>query len=211
MSRSDAPRVEYTRDTLERAALQTDPFSQFTIWWEQIKASSIREPEAMALATADARGVPSVRMVLLKEFGEQGFVFYTNYQSRKGREIAENPRAALLFYWAELERQVRIEGSLQKVSSAQSDAYFATRPHGAQISAAVSAQSSEVAYEDLLRAADELEKDRAKRPIPRPAHWGGYSLVPESYEFWQGRVNRLHDRFQYTRGEGGWNIVRLAP
>ena len=182
-----------------------DPLEQFRSWFEQGTA------EAVALATATSSGAPSVRMVLLKGADERGFVFVTNYESRKGRELAENPQAALLFYWPELGRQVRVEGSVKCISEAESDAYFATRPRGSQLAAAASSQSRPLESREALEARF-AELDAAHPGnVPRPPHWGGYRLVPETYEFWQHRENRLHDRRRYQLAEGGWSIERLAP
>ena len=166
----------------------------------------------MALATATPGCAPSVRMVLLKDFDELGFVFYTGYESRKGRELAANPRAALLFYWDPLGRQVRVEGSVDRVSASMSNAYFHSRPRGAQIAALASRQSHVLASRDELEAKyAELETALAGAEVPLPAAWGGYRLAPEAYEFWQHRENRLHDRFRYRRERGGWRIERLSP
>ena len=170
----------------------------------------MRAPEAMAVATATSDGRPSVRMVLLKGFDEQGFVFFTGYESRKGGELATNPRAALLFYWDPLGRQVRIEGPVERVAEAESDAYFRSRPRGAQISASVSPQSRVVESRAGLEAlAAELEVRGDE--IPRPPAWGGFRLAPQTYEFWQHRANRLHDRLRYRREDGDWVLERLAP
>ena len=195
---------------LDEAGVDRDPLRQFARWFEEAGEAGIRAPEAMAAATATHDGGPSVRMVLLKGFDERGFVFFTGYESRKGQELAENPRAALLFYWDPLGRQVRIEGPVERVSADASDAYFRTRPRGAQISASVSPQSRVVGSRAELEAlAGELEA--REREIPRPSAWGGYRLTPETYEFWQHRSNRLHDRLRYRRDDGGWILERLAP
>jgi pyridoxamine 5'-phosphate oxidase len=182
-----------------------DPLAIFRAWFEEGATDTV------ALATATSAGAPSVRMVLLKGADDRGFVFVTNYESRKGRELAENPRAALLFYWAELGRQVRVEGTVERVSDAESDAYFATRPRGAQLAANASRQSEPLASREALEARF-AELDAAHPDhVPRPPHWGGYRLVPDSYEFWQHRDNRLHDRLRYRRQAGSWQIERLAP
>jgi pyridoxamine 5'-phosphate oxidase len=195
---------------LDESDLDPDPLRQFAAWFEEAEAAGARAPEAMALATSTPDGRPSVRMVLLKDFDERGFVFFTGYESRKGAELAANPRAALLFYWDPLGRQVRIEGPVERVAEAESDAYFASRPRGAQISASVSPQSRVVESRALLEAAaGELEAHGGE--LGRPPAWGGFRIAPESYEFWQHRANRLHDRLRYRREEGDWVIERLAP
>ena len=195
---------------LDEADLDPDPLRQFAAWFEEAGAAGVRAPDAMALATAGADGRPSVRMVLLKGFDERGFVFFTGYESRKGAELTANPRAALLFYWDPLGRQVRIEGPVERVAEAESDAYFASRPRGAQISASVSPQSRVVESRAALEAAaTELEARGGE--LPRPPSWGGFRLVPETYEFWQHRANRLHDRLRYRREGGRWMIERLGP
>jgi len=195
---------------LEEAELDSDPLRQFAAWFEDAGAAGVRAPEAMALATATADGGPSVRMVLMKGFDERGFVFFTGYESRKGAELSANSRAALLFYWDPLGRQVRIEGPVERVAEAESDAYFASRPRGAQISASVSPQSRVVeSRAGLEAAAAELEARGGE--LRRPPAWGGFRVAPESYEFWQHRANRLHDRLRYRRDSGGWLIERLGP
>ena len=197
---------------LHRADVDPDPLKQFRRWYEEARAADIRAPEALALATAGASGAPSVRMVLLKGADEHGFSFYTGYVSRKASDLEANPRAALLFYWDPLGRQVRIEGTVERVPTQESDAYFATRPRGSQLAAAASHQSSVLAGRDELdERVAELEREYAGREVERPEHWGGYRLVPDTYEFWQHRDNRLHDRLRYRRHEGGWAIDRLSP
>jgi pyridoxamine-phosphate oxidase len=189
-----------------------DPLEQFRRWYEEAGSAGIRAPHAMALATASAEGAPSVRMVLLKSFGTDGFVFFTGYASRKAGELEENPQAALLFHWDPLGRQVRIEGNVERVSAEESDDYFATRPRGAQLAASASMQSSVLASREQLD--DRIEEIRATHEghhVPRPDHWGGYRLAPESYEFWQHRDDRAHDRLRYRKDGGGWLVERLAP
>jgi pyridoxamine 5'-phosphate oxidase len=195
---------------LDEAEVDSDPLRQFASWFEEAGAAGVRAPEAMALATATNDGSPSVRMVLLKGFDERGFVFFSGYESRKGAELAANPRAALLFYWDSLGRQVRIEGPVERVADAESDAYFRTRPRGAQISASVSPQSRVVESRASLEAlAAEVEAQGGD--LPRPPSWGGFRLAPETFELWQHRANRLHDRLRYRREGDGWKIERLAP
>src|SRR5919204_6474881 len=195
---------------LDEAGVDADPLRQFAAWFEEAGAAEVRAPEAMALATATGDGRPSVRMVLLKGFDERGFVFYTGYESRKGDELEANPRAALLFYWDPLGRQVRIEGPVERVAEAESDAYFRSRLRGAQISASVSPQSRVVESRASLETlAAELEARGGE--IPRPPTWGGFRLAPETFEFWQHRANRLHDRLRYRSEGTGWKVERLAP
>lgn len=197
---------------LRRADLASDPLEQFRHWFAE--ASTLLDaPEAVALATATAGGAPSVRMVLLKGFDERGLVFYSHYTSRKGRELEANPQAALLFHWRPLGRQVRIEGSVQRVSAEESDAYFATRPRDAQVGALASRQSDPLTSRaELYERLAALESDLAGGPVPRPATWGGFLLVPAAWEFWQHGESRLHDRFRYEpEPSGGWRIERLFP
>jgi pyridoxamine 5'-phosphate oxidase len=197
---------------LHESEVDPDPLEQFRRWFAEAGESGIRAPEAMALATASATGAPSVRMVLLKSVDEHGFVFFTGYVSRKAGELDSNPRAALLFYWDPLGRQVRVEGGVDRVGDAESDAYFATRPRGAQIAAVASRQSSVLpSRADLDARVAELEAQYAGDAVPRPEHWGGYALRAEAYEFWQHRDNRLHDRLRYRRDGDSWRIERLSP
>ena len=194
---------------LERT-VDRDPLRQFAAWFAAARERGAYMPEAMALATASADGAPSARMVLLKGYDERGFVFYTGYESRKGAELAENPRAALLFYWAEQGRQVRVEGPVARVAAAEADAYFASRPLGSRLSAAASRQGSVVAGRDELEArVEELRSSGVE--IARPEHWGGFRLSPAAYEFWQHRDDRLHDRLRYVRDGDAWRVERLAP
>jgi pyridoxamine 5'-phosphate oxidase len=206
-------RKEYTRAGLKESNAEPDPIEQFRKWFDEALAADLREPNAMTLATATPDGRPSARILLLKGFDERGFVFYTNYEGRKSWELETNPYAALVFYWGELERQVRIEGHVSRVSEEESDAYFEGRPRGSQLGAWVSEQSRPVrdrgALEERLR---ELEAEYEGRDVPRPPFWGGYRVEPEVIEFWQGRENRLHDRLRYRRSEsGGWRRERLQP
>jgi len=196
---------------LSRHDLDPEPLRQFRSWFAEAERTGCPLPEAAALATAGPDGRPSARMVLVKGADERGFTFYSGYESRKGRDLASNPHAALCFYWHELGRQVRIEGPVERAPAEESDAYFATRPYGAQLSAAASAQSEVVPSREELEAAVERLREQHPGGVPRPAHWGGYRLVPEAYEFWQHREDRLHDRFRYRRVDGAWRIERLSP
>lgn len=192
---------------LNQRDLDADPVAQLHAWLGEARAAGVELPEAMTLATATRDGAPSARMVLLKDAGVRGLRFFTSYESRKGLELAENPRAALVLYWHALGRQMRIEGIVERLAAAESDEYFESRPPGSRRSAAVSPQSAVVAgREELERAAGEVGDD-----VPRPASWGGYLLVPSQWEFWQHRLDRLHDRFRYRPGEDGWIVERLAP
>jgi pyridoxamine 5'-phosphate oxidase len=205
------PLDHYKKIVLDENSVDPDPFRQFSAWFHDALASGIAEPEAMFLATATAEGIPSGRMVLLKGFDANGFVFFTNYQSRKGSEIELNPFVAVAFHWKEIERQVRITGKAQRVSESESDEYFASRPLDSRISAIVSSQSKVIhGRKTLVEEFDEVKRNSG--PVPkRPAHWGGYRIIPSSFEFWQSGPSRLHDRIQYRMVNGGWVIERLAP
>jgi pyridoxamine 5'-phosphate oxidase len=208
-------RREYTSGGLRRADLDANPVTQFQKWFAQAEAALARhqlDVNAATLATADKNGIPSARTVLLKGLGERGFIFFTNYDSRKGRELAQNPNAALVFYWQELERQICIAGSVTKTSREESENYFKSRPHGSRLAAWASNQSELVSDRAVLEARwQELEKKFATN-IPLPPNWGGFILKPERIEFWQGRPSRLHDRFSYTRqADDSWKLERLAP
>jgi pyridoxamine 5'-phosphate oxidase len=205
-------RKNYSLGSLDEADLDRDPIRQFEKWFAQAIKAQLPEPNAMTLATVDSRGHPSARIVLVKGVDPRGFVFFTNYESRKGREIADNPRASLLFHWIELERQVRIEGRAEMTNAAESDAYYASRPLASRIGAWASAQSQEIESRAALEARErEIIAQYGEHP-PRPPHWGGYRVVPDTMEFWQGRPSRLHDRMRYTRdGSGAWRIARLSP
>ncbi len=197
---------------LRKSAADPDPLEQFRRWYAEAEEAGVKAPQAMALATSTADGAPSVRMVLLKNADECGFVFFTGYVSRKAGELDANPRAALLFHWDALGRQVRIEGGVERVAGQESDAYFATRPRGAQLAAAASRQSS--VLRDRAEIDDrvaELDREHEGAEVRRPDHWGGYRLVPETYEFWQHRDDRMHDRLRYGRVDGGWLVERLSP
>ena len=204
-------RQEYAQKTLSETEVLADPIEQFRIWMDEAFRAQLPEPTAMTLATVAANGRPSARIVLLKGCDSGGFVFFTNYQSRKGEELAANEWASLVFFWKELERQVRIEGTVEKIPAAESDAYFATRPLGSRHGAWASPQSAEIPGRDWLEARwRDAETTHGDDP-PRPPHWGGYRVVPVAIEFWQGRTSRLHDRIVYRRERDGWRILRLAP
>jgi pyridoxamine 5'-phosphate oxidase len=207
-------RREYETQGLRRAEMHPDPIEQFATWFSTAANSALPDANAMTLATATPDGKPSARVVLLKAFDQRGFVFFTNYQSHKGRELESNPQAALAIYWVELQRQVRVAGRVEKTSRAESETYFHSRPRGSQLGAWVSHQSEVIDARRILdaRLAEMEERFAGKEVIELPPHWGGYRLVPEEIEFWQGRANRLHDRFRYLlQDDGSWNLDRLAP
>ncbi len=206
-------REDYRREALSEQDVASDPIAQFRHWFQEALDAALPEPNAMVLSTVSSEGHPSARVLLLKGFDEAGFVFFTNYGSRKGAELSGNAHAAMTFLWLPLERQVRIEGTITRSSAEESDAYFATRPRGSQLGAWASPQSEVVSGRDVLEACfREMETRFAGRTIPRPAHWGGYLLSPRTVEFWQGRPSRLHDRIRYrATPEAAWQIERLAP
>ena len=205
-------RRSYARASLGEGDVAADPIAQFLAWFDDARAAELREPNAMTLATATPDGAPSARIVLLKGVDERGFVFYTDYRSRKGDELAANPRAALVFHWAELERQVRVTGTVARVSREESEAYYRTRPVGSRIGAWASHQSRPIAGRAELEAREaELARRYADGDVPLPPHWGGYRVAPETVEFWQGRPSRLHDRLRSVREDGGWRVERLSP
>ena len=205
-------RQDYRSATLSEEEIEKDPINQFSKWFQEALAANIYEPNVMTLATADSYGKPSARILLLKAFDQKGFVFFTNYESRKGKELLENPQASMVFFWAELERQVRIDGVISKIEESESIAYFHSRPKGSQIGALASPQSSVIPNRKVLEDQVEiLTKTYAETEVPKPGYWGGYLLEPQHIEFWQGRPSRLHDRITYDLAEGNWLINRLAP
>jgi pyridoxamine 5'-phosphate oxidase len=204
-------RKDYKQKTLLETDAAADPFAQFATWWQEAVDSQIDEVNAMTLATVTPDGRPDARIVLLKGFDDEGFVFYSNYTSRKGQELAAHPYATLVFFWKELERQVRVEGSIGLVSEQQSVAYYNSRPEQSRLGAWASRQSEIIPNRQVLEEGMETYRQQFSGNIPRPPHWGGYQVVPQAIEFWQGRSSRLHDRLKYQRQENGWQIVRLAP
>lgn len=203
-------RQNYQKYELLEASMASTPHEQFTLWFSEAIKAGVPEPNAMTLATSTLAGRPSARIVLLKGYDEQGYTFFTNYLSRKGHELAENPYASLLFFWPSLERQVRVEGHIEKLPAADSDAYFQSRPLGSRIGAWVSPQSQPITREELEARNVALTESLGAAP-PRPEHWGGYRLRPNYVEFWQGRPSRLHDRLVFTREDASWSRMRLAP
>ena len=213
-SRETHARKSYERAALDEHGIDRDPFQQFTIWYDEAVAAGLPEPEAMTLSTATLEGQPSARIVLLRGYDERGFCFFSNYSSQKGQELAANPYAAVTFHWVELERQVRIAGRVEKVTEAESDAYFQSRPSQSRIGAWSSPQSNVISSRDVLEELFEKYQEQYldETAIPRPEHWGGYRVIPERIEFWQGRPNRLHDRLRFIRiDQGPWTLQRLAP
>lgn len=205
-------RRNYDRDTLNEERAASEPFAQFRTWFDDALGAEMLEPHAMVVATVDAAGTPSARVVLLRGWDERGFVFFTNYESQKGREIEARPRVALVFYWDKLERQVRIDGTVEQLAALESDAYFVRRPRGHRLSAWASPQSRVVATRAVLESAmADADRRFAGADVPRPPYWGGYRVIPARIEFWQGRPDRVHDRIAYTAAAGGWNRERLAP
>jgi pyridoxamine 5'-phosphate oxidase len=205
-------RHDFSKQTLDESDVNKSPFLQFEKWFKEAVDAHVNEPNAMTVATASTSGMPAARILLLRNFNENGFVFYSNYVSRKGEEIAANPQCALLFFWPELERQVRIEGVLEKQTAEESDIYFNTRPRTSKLGAWTSPQSKVVANRKALDDAyEEMSKQNPTDNVPRPPHWGGYVLKPSSIEFWQGRPSRMHDRILYTLADSNWKIERLAP
>ncbi|HWK60485.1 MAG TPA: pyridoxamine 5'-phosphate oxidase [Eoetvoesiella sp.] len=203
-------RKKYEKDVLLESSLAATPLEQFSKWFDEAMQANVPEPNAMTLATVDGNGRPSARIVLLKGLDERGVVFFTNYESHKGQDLAANPHASLLFFWQPMERQVRIEGIVEKTSGAESDAYYDSRPLGSRIGAWASPQSQPITREDLEKRNQEFTASLGQAPS-RPPHWGGYRLKPDYVEFWQGRPSRLHDRLAYTLDGGQWKLSRLAP
>lgn len=205
-------RSEYAGKLLSEKTVHRNPAEQFQVWFDEAVASEVPDPNAMVLATTGDGNRPSARVVLLKGVDGGGFVFYTNYASRKSRDLSVNAQASLLFFWPQLARQIRIEGAVDRVPRSESESYFATRPRDSQIAAWASAQSAELRSRDELERAFDAARDRfTDRPVPLPEHWGGYRLDPDVFEFWQGRPSRLHDRIEYRRTGKAWNIIRLSP
>lgn len=205
-------RQEYAHSTLDDGAIELNPFYQFKKWFEEALSAELPEPHAMNLATVSENGRPSSRIVLLRNFDTSGFDFFTNYESKKGSDLLKNPQVALNFFWQQIERQIRIEGKIEKLSQEESDAYFLSRPTASQIGAWASAQSKPIANRsELEKQVDTNSKKFANQPIQRPAYWGGYKIVPDYFEFWQGRPSRLHDRIAYSLQNKEWKVSRLNP
>ena len=204
-------RMQYSKSTLSVSSVSKDPFKQFEKWFQDVLNSGFLEPNAMTLATASKAGKPSARVVLLKGIHDGGFVFYTNYKSKKGKDIEDNPYGSILFYWDRLERQVRIEGKIEKVSQQESEEYFNTRPYKSRVGAWASKQSTVIESRSAIVREFLKYMMKFKTHVPLPDVWGGYRLIPDSFEFWQGRPNRLHDRVRFTKDKSGWKIERLAP
>jgi pyridoxamine 5'-phosphate oxidase len=206
-------RREYSGESLDESTVEHDPFLQFSKWFREVVEVGISDPNAMVLATASREGKPSARVVLLRGLDRNGLVFYTNYDSRKAKDILRVPKVAVVFFWSELSRQVRVEGTVKKVSAKESDEYFRSRPEGSQLATWASNQTEVISgREELDRLFDQFKAKFTGRPVPRPKHWGGFRIFPSAFEFWQGRPNRLHDRILYHRDETGrWVIERLAP
>jgi pyridoxamine 5'-phosphate oxidase len=205
-------RLNYTRQSLLEADVDSNPIQQFQTWFNQAVEANLLEPNAMTLATATPDGTPSARIVLLKGVDNRGFVFYTNYNSHKGQELAANPKAALVFLWGDLERQVRVEGTVEKIADSETEAYFHSRPQASQLGAWASEQSRVIPDRAVLeRRLAELTQQYQDQTVPRPPHWGGFRVIPQAIEFWQGRPSRLHDRLRYRLESGNWIIERLSP
>lgn len=205
-------RQEYSGQPVDLHQMAPDPFTQFKTWFEEAAAAGVKEPNAMTLATADDHGRPSSRVVLLKDYNNKGFTFFTNYNSRKGRDISENPYVSLLFFWFQQQRQIRIDGIAEKTSEDESDKYFQSRPFRSQVAAIVSSQSNVIASRDVLDSSFLAHLEQCKESeIKRPPHWGGYRIIPDSFEFWQGQADRLHDRIRYRIDNEVWIRERLSP
>lgn len=205
-------RKDYTKETLTESEVDPNPFVQFQRWFDQAVNAELPEPNAMTLATASKDGIPDARIVLLKAVDDRGFTFFTNYNSTKGKELEANPQAALVFLWTELERQVRIVGTVEKIAPAESDGYFFSRPHNSRLGAWASNQSEVIPNRDVLEEKlAALKVEYENREVPRPSHWGGFRVIPREIEFWQGRSSRLHDRLRYRYQNGTWIIDRLSP
>ncbi|RXK81045.1 pyridoxamine 5'-phosphate oxidase [Filimonas effusa] len=205
-------RTDYSLKTLDESVIAPDAIDQFTTWWNEAIDSEIEEANVTTVATATKDGIPDARIILLKSYDKKGFVFFTNYNSVKAQELAENPKASMIFFWKELQRQVRVFGTVEKISAADNDEYFNSRPEGSRIGAWASPQSHVIADRTILdQKIEAVKAEFAGKPIPRPEFWGGYLIKPETVEFWQGRSSRLHDRIKYTRQNNNWKIERLAP